>query len=156
MTTVTIEKRNHRGEFVLEYTGELVNQDAYSICVQAIFERREANLGFVVFRQGDLFIEWFFSDRWFNIFEVHEGESETIKGWYCNITRPAFFDGDRIWADDLALDIFVMPNGALIMLDEDEFSQLELTTEERMATLRAIETLRAMVANRAAPFHRIA
>jgi uncharacterized protein len=156
VTKVTIEKRNHRGEFVLEYTGELVNQDAYSVCVQAVFERREANLGFVVFRQGDVFIEWFFADRWFNIFEVHDGDSETIKGWYCNITRPAVFETDRLWADDLELDIFVMPNGAIIMLDEDEFSQLELSTDERMATLRAIETLRAMVANRAVPFHRIA
>jgi predicted RNA-binding protein associated with RNAse of E/G family len=60
-----------------------------------------------------------------------------------------------VTADDLELDVFVMPNGAIILLDEEEFSALDLTIEERMAALRAIESLRDRVSAREAPFNLI-
>lgn len=155
MTAITIEKRNHRSEVVFEYQGEILEQGDNWVCLRAVFNPRESNLGFVVFRRGDVFVEWFFSDQWYNIFQVHDGDTPTLKGWYCNITRPARITGDRIYADDLELDVFIMPNGTIILLDEDEFAALNLSTEERMAALRAIQHLRQLVSERTAPFDQI-
>ena len=152
MTNINIEKHNHNGEFVLTYPGEVVERGETWICLRAVFDRDESNLGFVVFERGDVFLEWFFTDQWYNIFQVHVGETETLKGWYCNITRPAHFDEDRVYSDDLELDVFVMPNGTIILLDEEEFSALNLSTDERMAALRAIQDIRQRVSARTRPF----
>jgi hypothetical protein len=152
MTSITVEKRNYNGESLLQYQGEVIDRSETWVCLRAIFERQAANLGFVTFHPGDLFIEWFYSDRWYNIFQVHEGDSPHLRGWYCNITRPARIGDSWIVADDLELDVFVMPNGAIVLLDEEEFSALGLPIEERMAALRAIESIRSMVSAREAPF----
>lgn len=153
--TITVEKRDHMGQFVTEYNGEIIERSDSHVCLRATFQRESANLGFVTFFKGDVFIEWFYSDRWYNIFQIHEGDSERLRGWYCNITRPAVLTDKRVWADDLALDLFVMPNGTTMLLDEDEFGNLNLPTTERMAALRAIQMLRKAVANRTPPFNRI-
>ncbi len=152
MTIINIEKHNHNGEFVLTYPGEIIEQGETWVCLRAVFDRNESNLGFVIFRRGDVFYEWFFNDQWYNIFQVHDGDSPTIKGWYCNITRPAHIDADRVYSDDLELDIFVTPNGTIILLDEEEFAALNLTTDERMAALRAIQDIRQRVSARMLPF----
>jgi protein associated with RNAse G/E len=155
MTTITIEKYDYSGQFVLSYTGEVLERGESWLCLRAVFEREDINLGFVTFRKGDVFIEWFFSDRWYNIFEIHDLDSGRIKGWYCNVTRPATIEETRIAADDLELDVFVMPNGTIILLDEQEFSALDLPADERMAALRAIQSLRQQVAGQEGPFRAI-
>lgn len=149
---ITVEKRDHQSQLVLSYTGEVIERQADSICLRAIFRHKEWNPGFVVFRPGDVFIEWFYSSRWYNIFQIHEGESAVIKGWYCNITRPAHLSDERIAADDLALDVFISPSGVVRLLDQDEFDQLELNPEERQAALQAVDELTRRVAQRQPPF----
>ena len=156
MSTITVEKRDHDGNLVVEYQGEVLQRGDNFVCLRAVFQRSESDLGFVVFRQGDVFIEWFFSDRWYNIFQVHEGDSARIKGWYCNVTRPATITDQKVGADDLEIDVFIFPNGNVVLLDEEEFSHLELPPDERIAALRAIQTLRQEVDARKAPFDQIA
>ncbi len=155
MSNIVVEKHNHLGEPVVQYDGEVLRRTDNSVCLRAIFNRPESDLGFVTFRQGDLFIEWFYNDRWYNIFQVHEGESARIKGWYCNVTRPAYIAEDVIVSDDLEVDVFVFPNGNVVLLDEEEFGKLELPTEERMEALHAIQSIRQAVADRQAPFDQI-
>jgi len=152
---ITVTKNNHRGEPVWQYQGSVIERGDNYVCLRAYFDRQDADLGFVTFNRGDLFIEWFFSDRWYNIFQVHDGDSDTIKGWYCNITRPATITADTITADDLELDVWVTPKGALALLDEKEFSNLDLPADERIAALRAIETLRQDATERQGPFRAI-
>jgi hypothetical protein len=44
----------------------------------------------------------------------------------------------------------------MALLDETEFGDLNLPTEERMAALRAIQTIRQAVTERSGPFSSIA
>ncbi len=152
---ITVEKRDHHGQRVLSYTGEVIERQSDWVCLRAVFRHKEWNPGFVVFRPGDVFIEWFYSQRWYNIFQIHEGESAVIKGWYCNITRPAQLSDELIAADDLALDVFISPSGEVRLLDEDEFAQLDLTPEERQAALQAVAELTQRVTRRQPPFDAI-
>lgn len=155
MSEITVHKRNHLGEVVYSYRGQVVESGADWVCLQAPFTRPDVDLGYVVMRQGDLFTEWYFADRWFNIFQIEDVDTGQLKGWYCNITRPAVITPDRVSADDLQLDVFVSPDGTLMLLDEDEFDALNLSSDERMEALRAVETLRTAVAERTAPFDQI-
>ena len=155
MDEITIVKCNHLGEPVWQYQGAVLRRREDWICITAIFNAKESDLGFVIFRQGDVFVEWFYTNRWYNVFRVEDGQTARLKGWYCNITRPAIITPDFISADDLALDLFVMPNGNIVLLDEAEFDALDLPTEERMEALNAVQTIRRAAAQREAPFHEI-
>lgn len=155
MNTITVHKYNYAGEYVLQYDGDVIERGPTWVCLRALFNRDEADLGFVVFRQGDIFIEWFYSDRWYNIFQVYDGDSQHLKGWYCNITRPAEITDGEVRADDLELDVFVTPNGTMLLLDEKEFGALDLPIEARIAALRAVETIRRSVSGREPPFEAV-
>lgn len=152
MSPITVYKRDHNGRVVWQYTGEVVAHGPDWVCLRAVFDRDEADLGFVTFRRGDLFTEWFYADRWYNVFRINDPRSGQLKGWYCNITRPARITPGSVTADDLALDVFVMPDGSLRLLDQDDFVALDLPPDERMAALRAVETIRGAAASGSVPF----
>ncbi len=155
MRFFTIIKRDAASQEQLRYRGVLRQQTAEFVCIDATFELADRDLGYIHLRRGDRFREWFCFGRWYNIFRVSDAHSGVLKGWYCNITRPAAITGDQIMADDLCLDLFVYPDGRALLLDEDEFAQLELDPDERAAARRAVAELRRMIARRQPPFDEI-
>jgi hypothetical protein len=70
-----------------------------------------------------------------NIFGNDVGR-DRLTGWYCNIVRPAHITGEHVSTDDLALDLFVAPDGAVTVLDEDEFATLPLDAATRAQRCR--------------------
>jgi predicted RNA-binding protein associated with RNAse of E/G family len=152
MSEITIVKRSHKGEFLIEYSGEVVARGETWVCVRARFEHDDKVKEYVVFRRGDTFYEWHYADRWYNVFEMHDVSDGHLKGWYCNVTRPALITDSRVVADDLALDAFISPDGDMLVLDEDEFAALDLSTDERRLALMAIEEIRGMVERKEQPF----
>jgi predicted RNA-binding protein associated with RNAse of E/G family len=112
------------------------------------------DLGYTVFEPGDRFVEWFFDDRWYNIFEVRAAHDDHLKGWYCNVTKPAVIDvaQGRVSAIDLALDVWVDFDGSIQVLDEDEFAALDLPEADRRAALDALNELKRLARERRPPF----
>jgi predicted RNA-binding protein associated with RNAse of E/G family len=119
-------KCNLAGEVTWEYPGTVLHREPTAVTLEAFFNRDDLPLMGTVFRQGDRFVETFYSDRWYNVFEVHDRESGELKGWYCNICKPAVIEEDRVSYVDLALDLWVAPDGRQSVLDEDEFEALGL------------------------------
>ncbi len=152
MDSITIHKHNHLGQETLRYPARLLARAETAITVEAIFQRERMALGYMTLAPGDRFVEYFYSDRWYNVFAIYEVESGVLKGWYCNITRPAIIEEGDVRADDLALDYFVRPDGETFILDEDEFAALPLAAEERAQARAALAELRALAAQRAGPF----
>ena len=74
----------------------------------------------VPFEAGDVFTEFYFWGRWYNVFHVAAADG-TPKGWYCNVCRPPCLADETLTYVDLALDLFVHPDGRMTVLDEDEF-----------------------------------
>jgi hypothetical protein len=155
MSDITVEKRDHRGEFLFRYSGTVIERTPTSVCLVATFGRDDVDAGYVIFRKGDTMTEWFYSDRWFNIFRLQDVCDGRLKGWYCNITRPAVISDTLVYADDLALDVFITPHGAISVLDEDEFAALDLTAEDAVGALAAVEKLRTLVIQREGTFAEI-
>lgn len=152
MSEITIIKRSHRGETLIEYSGDVVARGETWVCVRATFNHDDKIRDYVAFRRGDIFYEWHYADRWYNVFEMHDVTDGHFKGWYCNVTRPARITDSTVAADDLALDAFISPDGAMLVLDEDEFAALDLSDDERRHARHAIEQIRGMVERRAPPF----
>ncbi len=155
MTTITVYKHDHAGREKLHYNGEILARGASWVQFEARYASPDRDLGYTVFRTNDRFVEWHYADRWYNIFEVHDRADDQIKGWYCNITRPAIIAADTIRANDLALDLWVDPAGVMLTLDEDEFAALDLDAETCTAALAALADVRILVVGRAAPFDKI-
>ncbi len=155
MTNFTVIKRDAFGNQELSYNGIIRERGDNFVCLDAHFGFSDRDLGYVNLRRGDLFTEWFYSDRWYNIFRVQDVNSHHLKGWYCNITRPAEIMSDQVAADDLALDVFVYPDGKTILLDEDEFSELNLSDLDRQKAWDAVDDIKQLVNIRESPFDEI-
>jgi predicted RNA-binding protein associated with RNAse of E/G family len=155
MDLVTVHKLDQEGQQVFEYPGHVLSRGAEWIVLRTTWQSGPTHTGFVVLEREDLWTEHFFSDRWYNIFEIRSSNGR-LKGWYCNVTRPARILGDRVSAEDLALDLWVDARGQMLVLDEDEFEALNLSASERMASRQALTELQAMVVERRPPFDAIA
>ena len=149
---ITIIKNDHNGREVWRYEGHIILRKSQHIVLEAHFNRADVHLEYITFRRGDRFVEHFYSDRWYNIFEIHDVDDDDLKGWYCNITRPAFLGDNTIRADDLALDLFVSPDGQTRIIDGDEFDALPISQEERAAAQAALEELQQRVREGNTPF----
>ncbi|MCY3832328.1 MAG: DUF402 domain-containing protein [Chloroflexi bacterium] len=156
MSAFTIVKRDAFGRDELSYQGVLHERNANFLCIDAAFALDDRDLGYIQLRRGDRFREWFYRDRWYNIFRVCDGQSGALKGWYCNITRPPVFEANRVTAEDLCLDVFVYPDGRTLLLDEEEFANLELQAREEEMARAAVDEVLCRVENRGPPFDEIA
>lgn len=154
MPDLIIRKLDLDGREAFRYAASRVlGRTATSITVEAFFTRYDRlDLGYTVFERGDRFIEHFYADRWYNVFEVRAAGSNALRGWYCNIARPARLAEEEVAQVDLALDVWVNPDGSALVLDEDEFAALALSPEEAASARAAVDEIRALAAGRAGPF----
>ena len=141
MTTISVFKLDHHGREVWRYPGRVLARDAHTIRLEGFYNRDNTTVGDAVFKRGDRLVETFYSDRWYNVFAVYDRDDGALKGWYCNVTRPATITDDLVSSDDLALDVWVSPNGAVTVLDETEFAALELSESDRAAAQHALRQL---------------
>jgi hypothetical protein len=151
MESVTIRKLDHTGNQVTAYAGRVLWREEHAIVLRTRWERAPLDLGVVVLEPGDCWTEYFYADRWYNVFEIHASHGQ-LKGWYCNITRPACISDQEVTAEDLALDLWVAPDGQMQVLDEDEFTALPLNPTEREVARHALTELQNMVRRGADPF----
>ncbi len=126
MAPITVVKRNLEGEETFRYSGKVLERSPSHIMLEAYFNRPDLPFHGIVLGKGDRFVEMYYSERWYNIFEIHDRDDDHLKGWYCNIGFPAEIDEDTVSYIDLALDLLVYPDGRQLVLDEDEFTALPL------------------------------
>jgi uncharacterized protein len=148
---VRVQKKNPQSEVTYEYEGEVLSRDENSIVLEALFDRADMPFMDVVFKTGDRFVEYYYTDRWYNIFVIHDREDGNVKGWYCNIGEPAVIKDGIVSYVDLALDLWVSTDGAQTILDEDEFEQLKISDELRSKALDGLAELKNLFLNNKPP-----
>ena len=141
MGKIKIIKQDYLGHDVWEYSGTLVQRHKNKIVIEAYFDREETPVDKLILREGDRFVETYFFDKWFNIYEIQNQQNWEIKGWYCNISYPAKFFGNKLTYRDLELDLLVYPDGRQKVLDIAEFEALPLTNQVRSKALQALKEL---------------
>ncbi len=149
---ITVRKLDASRREVWSYPAIVLERAADHLLVEARFGRDRVDLGYVVFERGDRFLEWFYSDRWYNVFEVHSVRDDRLKGWYCNLTRPAVIGEREVSAEDLELDLWIDPGGQIILLDQEEYEALALIDAERREVAAAVEEITRLASQRSGPF----
>jgi len=139
---IKVQKKNPAGEVTYQYEGIMLGRDENSITLEALFDRADMPFMDIVFKKGDRFVEYYYTDRWYNIFVVHDRDDNKIKGWYCNIGMPAVFEDGVLSYVDLALDLWVSVNGRQTVLDEDEFKDMHLNEDLRVGALNGMDELK--------------
>ncbi len=138
---ITVIKQDIQGNETWRYTGQELERDSDRVLLEALFNREDTPVDGIILKKGDRFIETYYTHRWYNIYEIHDGHDGTLKGWYCNVSYPARLEGDRLYYKDLALDLLVFPDGRQVVLDEDEFEALPLSPEIRAKAREALREL---------------
>ncbi|MFF2008691.1 DUF402 domain-containing protein [Streptomyces sp. NPDC058195] len=130
------------GRTKIRYPATAVRDDGTRITVRAPWAAPGVrDFGFVRFEPGDVFTEHYWRDRWFAVKEVRTGAGG-LKGWYCDITRPAVLRDGELRVEDLDLDLWVSADGSSVLrLDEDEFTRSGLAGRDPEAAGAAVAAL---------------
>ena len=145
---ITVIKRNPVGEEKTRYTGKVIERLSDGVVIEAFRTREAKELGYTRFEPGDRFIEYYYADRWYNIFAISSKDGSR-KGWYCNVAAPAVISADFVEQNDLLLDVWVDPTGKPLVLDEDEFAaDTTLSDEQRKGARQGLRDLLGMIALR--------
>ncbi|MFD4971415.1 DUF402 domain-containing protein [Streptomyces sp. NPDC058424] len=130
------------GRTKIRYRGVLVSDDGTRLTVRAAWAGEGVrDFGFVRFEPGDVFTEHYWRDRWYSVKEVRDAGG-ALKGWYCDVTRPATRSGTDLVVEDLDLDLWRSADGTDIRrLDEDEFAASGLARTDPGAAAAALAAL---------------
>lgn len=136
-----ILKKNLADEVTWQYDSDVLRHDENSITVEAFFNRDDMPFQEIILKRNDRFVETFFTDKWYNIFEIYDRDDGALKGWYCNITKPAVIEDGSVSYVDLALDLWVSADGTRKVLDEDELEELGLDDEMKQKVFTGLHEL---------------
>lgn len=136
-----ILKKNLADEVTWQYDSEVLRRDENSITVEASFNRDDMPFQEIVLKRNDRFVETFYTDKWYNIFEIYDRDDGQLKGWYCNITKPVVIEDGQISYVDLALDLWVSADGTRKVLDEDDLERLGLDEEMKQKVFAGLREL---------------
>ena len=141
---IRVLKCNLGGEVIWQYEGRVLERKSNAVVLEAFFNRPDTPFMDVILKENDRFVETFYTDRWYNIFEIYDRDDGSFKGWYCNIGRPAQVADGTVSYIDLALDLWVSPVGKQTVLDEDEFVALSLGKDDRERALAGLAELKKL------------
>ncbi len=160
-TVLKIVKLAPDGLIAAHYPGTVraYDPDTSWLTVHAKWVIHDVETDGLRFVAGDELHEFFSPEYGFNVFSVFTPE-ENLRGWYANVTHPTRIDFDTdpptlSW-HDLYVDLIVLPDGHLIVRDEDELQESDLASTEpalHATILKTRDTLIALAAARAFPFH---
>src|ERR1700704_1061648 len=114
---------------VLKYDGvesrrwyaRLDRQDGSLVVLHATFDDEVQHDLLGNIKRGTRTIEYYWLDRWYNIFRFLESDGAT-KLYYCNVNMPPSINGGILSYIDLDIDILVRPDFSYQVLDLEEFA----------------------------------
>ena len=148
MSRIKVLKKNLADEVTWQYEGMVLQREENHITLEALFNRDDLPFMDITLKRNDRFVETFYSDRWYNIFEIYDRDDGKFKGWYCNIGKPAVIADDFVSYVDLALDLWVSADGVQTVLDEDELEALSLNDELKQQVYESLKELKEVITKR--------
>jgi protein associated with RNAse G/E len=141
-------KKNLADEVTWEYEGVVLSCEENAVTLEALFNRDDMPFMDITLKRNDRFVETFYSDRWYNIFEIYDRDDNHFKGRYCNIGKPAIIEDDFVSYVDLALDLWVSADGRQTVLDEDELIELNLDDGLKQKVYDSLKELQEVIVKR--------
>lgn len=152
---ITVISRKYDGSIRRSWKCRLVKEEPPLLEFVGEFDRKVVHSDLGLIRRGTVSYEYYWTDRWYNVFRFHEPEGE-LKYFYCNInTPPAFKDGSLDYVD-LDIDLLVRPDYSVTILDEHEFEEnaelFGIPGDVKDRARQCVDELMGMIDRREFPF----
>lgn len=79
---VSVVKQNHLGEEKWRYKGRVVSINENEIQIEAFFDIQKMEIAGILVNYGDRFLETYYTNRWYNIYEIYAREDGSFLGCY--------------------------------------------------------------------------
>jgi protein associated with RNAse G/E len=120
--SVTINSRKFDGTIHKTWMAQLIEQNNSLLIFVGEFEKEINHKDLGVIGRGTVSYEFYWLDRWFNIFRFHEPDG-SLRNFYCNINFPPIFKDKVLDYVDLDIDVLVWKDFSIQILDTDEFAE---------------------------------
>jgi len=151
----TINARKFDGSIHRTWTAKLVESKGSLLVFLGEFDREVTHPDLGVIRRGTLSYEYYWLDRWYNVFRFHE-PNDDFRNFYCNINMPPSFEGDTLDYVDLDIDILVSKDSDIQLLDQEEYEENSnfygYSPEIQNRVAKSISELRNMIRLNQFPF----
>jgi protein associated with RNAse G/E len=142
---ITVNSRKYDGKIRRTWSCELVEETEGFIVLVGEFDRDVRHPGLGSIRRGTISYEYFWLDRWFNIFRFHEPDGSP-RNFYCNVAMPPTFKNGVLDYVDLDIDVLVWPDRRYQIVDRDDFEKNSLKYSYTKAMcLRAEDSVEQIV-----------
>lgn len=152
---VTINSRKFDGRIHRSWKAELTSRQNALLTFFGEFEKEVSHPQLGVIRRGTASYEFYWLDRWYNVFRFHEPDGE-LRNFYCNINTPPVFNDGVLDYTDLDVDVLVHPDFSFEILDTDEFEENARIFSYPSALREKVQTslreLIVLIQNRQFPF----
>ena len=152
---ITVRTYKYDGTEHRRWEAQLSRQQDSLIVLDAKFEEEIQHPLLGTIAPETLSIEYYWLDRWYNIFRFVEPAGK-LRNFYCNVNVPPVFQKNVLSYIDLDIDILVAPDFSYSILDEDEFAinavRFNYPAEVRRRSQEALKELVSLVEKRAFPF----
>ena len=147
---ITVNSRKYDGSIRRTWKCELGERRDSLLIFVGEFDNdiEHPDLGHI--KKGTISYEYYWLDRWYNIFRFHEPSGE-LKYFYCNINMPPKFGDDVLDYVDLDIDVLVRPDFSYVVLDRHDYEKnaelfgypVELKARVEKALNEVLELVRA-------------
>jgi protein associated with RNAse G/E len=122
---IQINARKSDNKIHRSWKCQLINQqDSLLIFVGEFAEEvKHSDLGLI--KKGTVSYEYYWLDRWYNVFRFHEPEGD-LRNFYCNVNMPPIFENESLDYIDLDIDVLVWKDFSYEILDLEEFESNSL------------------------------
>lgn len=153
---VEVRVMKYDGTLHRRWRASVQRREESLLILDAAFEEevRHSQLG--VIRCGTVSIEYYWLDRWYNVFRFLEPDG-SLRNFYCNVNMLPEFDGRVLSYIDLDMDILVSPDLSYEIVDLDEFEinaeRYKYPSEILSGARRALDELLSLIEARRFPFN---
>src|SRR6266576_5152956 len=118
---ITVRVLKYDGSEYRRWDALVARQEGSLVVLNAAFDTEVQHELLGKISRGTRTIEYYWLDRWYNIFRFLESDGST-RLFYCNVNMPPAISGGILSYIDLDIDILVQPDFSYQVLDREEFA----------------------------------
>jgi protein associated with RNAse G/E len=119
---ITINARKFDGSIHRSWNARFVDQKNTLLTFVGEFAKEVNHPDLGIIRRGTISYEFYWLDRWYNVFRFHEPNGQ-LRNYYCNINKPPTFVDNVLDYIDLDIDILIWQDHNYEILDTEEYKQ---------------------------------
>ena len=134
---------------------KFIEQKDSLLIFEGEFDKEIIHKDLGIIRRGTISYEYYWLDRFYNIFRFHEPDG-SLRNFYCNVNAPPIFANGVLDYIDLDIDVLVWKDFSFRILDMEDFEEnsIKYGYSEKVikSAKKSLDELLQMIKTRQFPF----